>query len=286
MAEDNITSRNLTGARNELANQWLGADDFSRVLSKLQEGNLLGSLKSGLTGALELGGTVASILGAPFSGGGSLVAPGALAGGTRLATKAPRIAKALQKAGESRQALGKLSGAPRQKLIEGVGPLQSLRNRMLLEKPSVGAGLALYDPAVAQASTAAMRSAGRNPLRALGVVDPYFNYKGLGTVGTGRVGRMLPTSPAAYVRGLTRASGLVPFAGQSLPSFVVQRSVVPRMFGAFLEGPPADVGEGIVRTGINQLSQADLDALIAAAELGDFGPQASAMEQYLRGIPQ
>lgn len=286
MAQDNISERILAGLGREVSNQWLGLDDFGRVLSKLEEGNLLGSLKSGLAGTLELGGTLAAVLGAPFSGGGSLAARGALAGGARLATKAPRIAKALQGAGKARQAASKLAGAPRQRLIENVSPLRSLRDRMMLSRPTPGTGLALYDPAVAEASTAAMRSAGRNPLRALGIVDPYFNYKALGTVGTGRVGRLLPRSPGAYTRGLARASGLVPFAGQSLPSFAIQRSVVPRMFGAFLEGPPADLGEGIVRTGVNQLSQADLDALLAAAELEPMPAQQSALEAYLRGTPQ
>ena len=286
MADDNITERILKGARSELTNQWLGADDFRRVLSKMGEGNLLGATKSLGTGALELGGTIAAILGSPFSGGGSLAARGGIAAGTRLATKAPRIAKALQGAGKARQAAGVLAGKPRQQLIEKVGPLSSLRDRMLLTKPTIGTGLSLYDPAVAQASAAAARSAGRNPLRALGVIDPYFNYKGLGTVGTGRVGRMLPTSPAAYTRGIARASGMVPFAGQGLSSFAIQRSVVPKMFNAFLEGPTADVGEGIVRTGINQLSQADLEALLAAADLGPMAQPQASFEQYLMGIPQ
>lgn len=286
MAQDDITNRVLSGIGSEISNQWLGADDFRRVLSKLEEGNLLGSLKSGLTGTLELGGTLAAVLGAPFSGGGSLAARGALAGGTRLATKAPRIAKALQSAGKARQAASVLAGKPRQQLISRISPLSSLRDRMMLTRPTPGTGLALYDPAIAEASTAAMRSAGRNPLRALGIIDPYYNYKAAGTVGTGRVGSLLPSSAGAYTRGLARASGLVPFAGQSLPSFVVQRSVVPRMFGAFLEGPPSDVGEGIVRTGVNQLSQADLEALLAAADLGPAQMPSSNLEAYLRGIPQ
>jgi len=275
MATDNVTQRILAGIGNEIGNQWLGADDFSRVLSKLQEGNILGSLKSGLTGTLELGGTLAALLGAPFSGGGSLAARGAIAGGTRLATKAPRIAKALQGTGKARQAASALSGKPRQQLIEKIGPLSSLQDRMMLAPRSY-----LKTP------TDAMRSAGRNPLRALGIIDPYFNYKNLGTVGTGRVGSMLPRSAGAYTRGLARASGIVPFAGQGLPAFAIQRSVVPKIFGAFLEGPPSDIGEGIVRTGVNQLADEELEALLAAADLGPMTQAPSALESYLRGTPQ
>jgi hypothetical protein len=291
MAEDNVASRIAGGVRNELLNQWLGVDDFGRVLTKAGEGNFLGALKSLGTGTLELGGTVASLLAAPFTGGGSLAARGGLALGVRGATKAPRILSALQKADKAprlvkgletaasaRNAAKVAAAGPRAKLIERVTPLRTLQERMLLTPK--GTGVALYNPAEAAASVERARQMGRNPLRAAGIIDPTFSYRSLGTLG------WLPSSLGAYTRGAARFTGLVPFAGQSLPSFALQRSVVPRMLGEFVQGPPADVTEGLLRTGANQLSQADLDAMLAAAELGPEMAQLSPLEAYLRGIPQ
>jgi hypothetical protein len=297
MAEDNVASRIAGGVRNELLNQWLGVDDFGRVLTKAGEGNFLGALKSLGTGTLELGGTVASLLAAPFTGGGSLAARGGLALGVRGATKAPRILSALQKAGKAprlvkgletaagaRRAAKVAAAGPRAKLIERVTPLRTLQERMLLTPK--GTGVALYNPAEAAASVERARQMGRNPLRAAGIIDPTFSYRSLGTLGSGRITGRLPSSLGAYTRGAARFTGLVPFAGQSLPSFALQRSVVPRMLGEFVQGPPADVTEGLLRTGANQLSQADLDAMLAAAELGPEMAQLSPLEAYLRGIPQ
>jgi hypothetical protein len=297
MAEDNIASRVAGGVRDELLNQWLGVDDFSRIPTKLREGNFLGALKSLATGQLELGGTVASLVAAPFTGGGSLAGRAGLALGVRGATKAPRILSALKAAGKAPRLVKGLETAagaraaakaamarPRARLIERSGPLRTLQERMMLAPK--GTGMAVYNPAEAAASLERARKAGRNPLRAAGIIDPTFSYKSLGTLGSGKITGRLPSSLGAYTRGAARFTGVVPFAGQSLPSFAIQRSVVPRMLGEFVEGPPADVTEGLIRTGVNQLSQADLESMLAAAELGPEMAQASPLEAYLRGIPQ
>jgi hypothetical protein len=55
-----------------VGNEALGVDDFGWVAKNLAQGNLLEAGKSALAGGLELGGTVASVLGAIPSGGTSL----------------------------------------------------------------------------------------------------------------------------------------------------------------------------------------------------------------------
>lgn len=289
MAEDNIAQRIAGGIGREIYTGWTGLDDYTRMVNKLKQGNFLGALKSLGVGSLELGGTVAAILGAPFSGGTSLAARGALAAGTKapkliaLASKAPRATKALQAAGRGRKAVGTALGAPR-RALQATGPAARLSERMMLSRPAVGTGLALYDPAAAAASAARVQRGARNPLRALGVIDPYFDYKQLGTIGTGRITSRLPRSAGAYTRGAVRAAGLTPFPNQSLRSFAVQRSVVPAMFDEILQGPGSDIGSGIVRTGVNQLSEADLAQLMAMAGVAPE-PSMPQLAAYLQGLP-
>lgn len=62
----------IKGVGEFVGNEALGVDDFGWVAKNLAQGNLLEAGKSALAGGLELGGTVASVLGAIPSGGTSL----------------------------------------------------------------------------------------------------------------------------------------------------------------------------------------------------------------------
>jgi hypothetical protein len=268
MAEDTLASRLARGAASEVTNQWLGVDDYRRFAQKAAQGNVLGALKSLGAGTLELGGTVAAVLGAPFTAGGSTAALTGLKG-AQAATRGGKVLRGL-KAAQQASRVGKAAAkakmaVPRQALIRRSPLLSGLQQKMQLgERAS-----SLIGPAAQQA--------GRNPLRALGIIDPSFNYRALGTTG----GRLrLPTSPGFYTRGAARATGLVPFAGQGLGSFGFQRSVLPRMFSAAAAGPGADLAEMGARTGLNQLSEAEIRALLEAANMQAQAP-VSPLSKYL-----
>jgi hypothetical protein len=62
----------IKGVGEFVGNEALGVDDFGWVAKNLAQGNLLEAGKSALAGGLELGGTVAAVLGAIPSGGTSL----------------------------------------------------------------------------------------------------------------------------------------------------------------------------------------------------------------------
>lgn len=278
MAESTLPERLARGVGNEIYQHWTGLDDFKRAFGKASSGDILGALKSHLVGSAELGGTIVSLIGAPFTGGGSLALRGAVRGvplATRLATKAPRAAKLLGGLSRGRQAARAAIGAPRQALIQRVAPLASLQRKMQLTRPTVGTGLEVYDAAKAAQSMQRAQAAGRNPLRALGIIDPFFNYRQLGTFG-GRLN--LPTSAGYYTRGLARASALVPSAGQGLGSFAVERSVVPSMFEAFSKGRPA------LAPAPTDLSQQEIAALLQAANLGGPAQPVDPLVQYLGAL--
>jgi len=271
MAEDTLASRLARGAASEVTNQWLGVDDYRRFAQKAAQGNVLGALKSLGTGTLELGGTVAAVLGAPFTFGGSTAALAGLKG-AQAAARGGKVLKGLSAARTATKA-GKVAAkakmaVPRQAAIRRSPLLSGLQQRMQLTAPT------------SSRIGASAQSAARNPLRATGIIDPSFNYRALGTTG----GRLrLPTSPGYYTRGAARVTGLVPFAGQGLGSFAFQRSVLPRVFGELASGPGGDLAEMGARTGLNQLSEAEIRALLEAANMQAQAP-VSPLSRYLGSI--
>lgn len=125
-----------------LANTWeaardeyLGIDDFRRMLQKGAKGDLLGALKSGLTGGLELGTTMI-----PGIGAAKLA---------KVATKAPKSSKVLK-------FLGAGAKTPLRGVRQNLGVDLGLQGAMALAAPAIGgvAGRLLRRgaaPALAQA---------------------------------------------------------------------------------------------------------------------------------------